>query len=192
MNKFKLLAMAAAVSAGLLGSAGSMAANQGPLGQTSQGDFDITYVKGQQVRIWGLKDFVFDNSSADGLTRSENICVFSNGNNSSNQYKLTVTSDNGDAGDSGEYFILSDGADAPTTVNYSFVFKDSNGASVWSTADDDSRDQVVEINAGLLVDQPNPNEDCVATNATIDITIPTAPTQTGVYTDGITLLVEPE
>lgn len=192
MKTFKTLALAAAVSAGLLSSAGVMAARQGELGATSDGDFDILYVKGQQVRIWGLKDFVFDNSSAGGLTQSENICVFSNGNNSSNQYKLTVTSDNGDAGDSDEYFKLSDGADVPTTVNYSFVFKDNSGTSVWDTTSKNSAERVIEINAGPLVDQPNPNEECVATNATIDITIPTAPTQTGVYTDGITLLVEPE
>ncbi len=192
MKKLKSLALATAVSAALFSSVGAFALpTQGTPGTTSEGEFEVAYIEGQYVRIWGLDNFIFDNTS-DGASQSRNICVFSNGTNSSNQYQLTVTSGNGDAGDADEYFKMSDGS---TDVNYDFVFKDNGNTDVWTTATNDSTATVSNIEAGLLADQPDPREDCsdgVNTNAAITITVPTAPTQAGFYTDTLTLLVEPQ
>ena len=192
MKKLKSLALATAVSAALFGSVSAFALpTQGTAGATSTGKFEVAYINGQYVRIWGLDNFIFDNT-ADGASQSRNICVFSNGTNSSNEYQLTVTSGNGDAGDADEYFKMSDGT---TDVNYGFVFKDKDDNDVWTTATNNSAEQIQNIDAGLLADQPDPREDCsdgVNTNAAITITVPTAPTQAGFYTDTLTLLVEPQ
>ncbi|MGI2026927.1 hypothetical protein [Endozoicomonas acroporae] len=190
MKKLKTLALTTAVSLGLLGSNAAMAETQGSLGATSEGNFDITYVKGTLVRIWGLEDFAFDNQ-ADGASLTKDVCVFSNGNSNSNQYKLTVTS--------GNVFKLIDGASNEADYTFDFGTKISGATTpaVWTNAagNESNGDQVGNITAGALADQPNPNLDnCTSAeaNAQISITIPTVPTTAGVYTDNVVLLVAPE
>ena len=97
MKTLKTLALATAVSTGLLGSVGAMAANDGTLDTTSQGDFDITFSKDDQARIWGLVDLnLTDSNGSDGTALEHNFCVFSNKSGTgSNQYDMQIDSANG-------------------------------------------------------------------------------------------------
>ena len=70
-------------------SMGAMAARDGTLGATSDGDFDIRLSIGGQVRVWGFSDLTF--ATADGNeTADQNICFYS----SSERVSLKVSSKN--------------------------------------------------------------------------------------------------
>lgn len=83
MKTLKTLVMATAVSAGLLGTSGAMAANQGKLSDLfSIGDFEIKYLVDSQVAIWGLRDLSFNKNNIrpeDGISAPQTIkaCVAS-------------------------------------------------------------------------------------------------------------------
>ena len=57
-------------------SMGAMAARDGTLGATSDGDFDIRLTIGGQVRIWGFSDLTFATANGNE-TASQDICVYS-------------------------------------------------------------------------------------------------------------------
>ena len=96
MKKFKTLALATAVSAGLLGSAGVMAAPvQGELGNYSEGKFDINLKIEPQVKISSLEDLDLKytgNSPAFGLAQ---FCVHSSDTGSKYKIKASTTYDDG-------------------------------------------------------------------------------------------------
>ena len=75
MKTLKTLALATAVSAGLLGSVGAMAATDGKLEANSQGQFDIKYIVPGKTAIWGLRDLPFS-AAAGGATETETIKAF--------------------------------------------------------------------------------------------------------------------
>ena len=83
MKTLKTLVMATAVSAGLLGTSGAMAANQRKLSDLfSIGDFEIKYLVDSQVAIWGLRDLSFNKNNIrpeDGISAPQTIkaCVAS-------------------------------------------------------------------------------------------------------------------
>ena len=57
-------------------SMGAMAARDGTLGATSDGDFDIRLSIGGQVRVWGFSDLTF--ATADGKeAATQDICFYS-------------------------------------------------------------------------------------------------------------------
>lgn len=191
MNKFKILALAAAVSAGLLGSAGVMAANQGDLDTTSKGDFYINYVKGENARIWGLENLAMDDTHLTGAEKTQEICIYSNKNNTSNAYELTLESANS--------FVLKDQSETPES-NIAYNIKvDGIGIGVGSldsTDNNGTTDTYTDnLNAGAISSQPNPGLECSASarNAKISVWFGSAPNvATGYFTDLITMTVAPQ
>lgn len=186
MNKFKLLAMAAAVSAGLLGSAGVMAAQDSELvtDGPASGWFDIFLFNNAQAKIWGLEDYIFDATSGDTLDKD--VCVYTN----TAEFRMTVESSNGD-------FTLLDAADAKG-ADYKVTIEDKEGTDpeVWGAGEYASgfsplTDFIVGANT------TDPNVDCGGSNATrnvnvkIDLTRALPLADPGAYSDRVTLTVAP-
>ena len=156
-------------------------------GTTSTGGFDITYTKGSNARIWGLADIALaDTNIAAGSAATQDICVYSNKDGTSNGYDLQIQSQNN--------FTLNDtlGAGA-TPLSYHIKVADNSGGSVDnSTASGNT--VTGGLNAGALTSQPDPTSpDCSSKqNAKISVWFDAAPSAaSGVYTDTITLTVTP-
>ena len=186
MNKFKLLAMAAAVSAGLLGSAGVMAAQDSELvtDGPASGWFDIFLFNNAEAKIWGLEDYIFDATSGDSLTKD--VCVYTN----TEEFRMTVESDNGD-------FTLLDAADAKG-ADYKVTIGDINGSAseVWGAGEYTSGfSPLTDFIVGATM--TNPNVDCGGSGATrnvnvqIDLTRASPLADPGAYSDRVTLTVAP-
>ena len=190
MKTFKTLALAAAISAGLLGAAGAMAEKQGTLGSTSDGDFDITLVHAAGVRIWGLQDFNFNTEAGTTLQqRAINICVFTNSSSSTTdgQYDIVATGSDPE---------LSSGAGQtlPYTVEYSDSKDASDGYDTLITTGTIAN-EVGELNAGNLFTQPDPANgdvcnDTIA-NANIRVTVDPSTAAYGTYTGTVYLAITP-
>lgn len=183
----KKLVLSAAVSAL---SAGAMAANQGDTGSTSTGDFDITYNKGAEVRIWGLQDVSFDGDvqdvSTEDLTDSFTFCTFSN---NTNEVVFDVASQNTNftlAGPGGEelpYYIELADQGAAVKDRWGSPTGQMSGAQSYSS---------------YITQQDNDGAGgalCAAGQQTTDLTI-TIPQQdfvpaNGAYTDNVTITVKP-
>ncbi len=174
MNKLvKGLILAGAMVAG--GSA--MAATQGTLGGTSQGDIDIDVTVGDQIQITALQDITGSHVPGNDFTGSSEACVYTN--NPTGNYDVTMTSSNPGAGN---VFQLSDGS---TTVEYTISYDDGNST------------------AAMLSGQVNTTFDNADTASTtcggtpqssIDITVPAANLDVvgaGTYSDVVTILVAP-
>lgn len=159
MRMMKRVALAVAVSAGLTATTGVMAANQGDLGATSSGDFDITFSNADQARIWGLEDLnLTDANASDGAAKTHDFCVFSNKSNTgSNQYEMEIESLN--------TFKLvnavTGAADPGTSLAYTVSIADpvGNDFDVNVSAQTDTGN----LYAGSLSNQPDPgNDDCAS------------------------------
>lgn len=191
MKTLRTMALATAVSAGLLGSVGAMAANQGSLGGTSNGDFDITIVNSSGVRIWGLQDFTFDTDGTSSLQQSDiNICIFTNDSTSTTdgQYDIIAT---------GSDLVLSNGGGSDT-LNYTVEYSDSKDATnAYQTliSAGTIATEVDELNAGNLFSQPDPTlgDVCNAadTNANVRVTIDPTGATSGTYTGTVYLAISP-
>ena len=200
MKTFKTLALAAAVSAGLLGSTGVMAARQGGLGATSDGDFEINFQKGSIARIWGFEDINLTDQTIDEANAvTDNICVFTNKAVNSNDFKLEIESANAfQLAGSGE---SSDGTDIPT-IDYDIKVAGISGEGT-GELDNSNVNHGTEktvnsgqspLNAGPILDQPRPLSDC-AGNENFEISVwaaNLANIQSGTYSDTVTLTVTPE
>ena len=188
MKKFKTLALAAAISAGLAAtSAHSAEQFDGILDPDESSAFFDIYLRFEEViRIWGLEDVEL--TGDEGLEGVEaykhSFCVFTNDASDVNTYKLTVASDND--------FELAgvDGA----TVEYKLKVLDVEGNSEESSSSANGEFNV-EFNAGPLRDQPNPSIDCEGAgeeNVDLEITLAAAADPaSGTYTDRVTMTVEP-
>ena len=190
MKKFKTLALAAAVSAGLLASTGVMAAQDSALVENgpASGWFDIFLFNNAKAKIWGLRDFNFDDESGD--TDNEDVCVYTN----TDEFRMTVESANATEGKpftlmsasdavGGTYKVtIEDKADTPNTETW--------GDGGHPSGFGDLTDFVV--GAGMT----EPNAVCGATNATknvnvkIDISRESSLTE-GAYSDRVYLTVAP-
>jgi len=106
LTKFAVAAMVAGM--GL--SAGSMAATQGTVGATSQGDLLIQVTVPALIRITGLADIDLGTYNGDGLDRTGTspACVR---RNSAGTYGIVATSANGS-------FVMNPAGAAATTVPY--------------------------------------------------------------------------
>lgn len=193
MKTLKTLALATAVSAGFLGSSGAIALTQGTLGPTSTGIFDITLIKGELARVWGLEDveLVNDNLDSDIDTYSANFCIFSNKGLQSNDFDLTISSA------SATPFNLVDISGAPGATNVPYTLKITDPKNTEVTAQNsDGASKTARLDAGSLLTQPLPGQTCTGQeNMSLEIALvdpETTNIQTGTYTDKITLLVEPK
>ena len=199
MKTMKTLGLAVAVSAGLLGSTGVMAARQGELGATSDGDFEINFQKGSIARIWGFEDInLTDQTISEANAVTDNICVFANKAVNSNNFKLEIESANAfQLAGSGEG---SDGVDIPA-IDY-----DIKIASLGTATGDLDNGEVTHgtqktidsgqnpLNAGPILDQPRPVNECAGSeNFEISVWAANlANIQSGTYSDTVTLTVTPE
>ena len=190
MKKFKTLALAAAVSAGLLSSAGVMAARQGELGATSDGDFEINYNVSPSVRIWGLEDMSFTGNLSSGDKDTFNFCTYSN---NTDEVLIEVESENTD-------FALNPTDAAGGLLPYTVTIVDKDVAA---TTDTWGKDNLATGTQGSfrypadktvgVVDGDNL---CIGTSyeqntLTVDILPVTGSIADGVYSDTVTLTVTP-
>ena len=160
------------------------------MGTTSTGSIDITYTKGNHARIWGLADVALaDTNLAAATAATQDICVYSNKDGTSNAYQLQIQSQNG--------FELRDtsGATGATPLAYRIKVADT-GTGTGSVDNGTASGNTVtgNLNAGALTSQPDPTSpDCTSKqNATISVWFDSAPSAaSGVYTDTITLTVTP-
>ena len=65
----KKLSMFVAAVATVASMGTAMAATDGKLGATSEGNFDIYYSRGAQIQVWGFKDVYF--THAEGVTKHD-------------------------------------------------------------------------------------------------------------------------
>ena len=186
MDKFKLLAMAAAISAGLLGSAGVMAAQDSELVEDgpASGWFDIFLFNNAEAKIWGLEDYIFDDASGDSIEKG--VCVYTN----TDEFRMTVESSNGD-------FTLLDAANGKG-ADYKVTIEDKGGTDpeVWGDGEYTSGfSPLTDFVVGATT--TDPDVDCGAANATrnvnvkIDITRTSSLADPGAYSDRVTLTVAP-
>ena len=77
MKKIKILALASSVSAGIFGASGVLAFEDGSLDSTSQGNFEIRYLKDPKVQISKLEDVVFPTNAIQNHSVSTEACLHS-------------------------------------------------------------------------------------------------------------------
>ena len=170
MKNFQLAVLASA----LIASGSLMAAQDGNLGGTSEGESIVTIIKQNAVQITNVADLDLGSHAtlAADLSANDDVCVF----NSTATYKITVSSANGG-------FKLMDGtAEIPYSVEWS-----ANGDAAAPIADGTAL-------ASMIGDRTSLN--CNGgTNANFSATVAAADFNAagpGTYTDTLTLLVEPE
>ena len=184
MRKFKTLVLAAAVSAGLLTSAGVMAAQDSELVDNgpASGWFDIFLFNNAEAKIWGLEDYIFDDTSS----LVKDVCVYTN----TEEFRMTVESSNGD-------FTLLDAADAKG-ADYTVIIEDKEGTApeVWGASQHPSGfSPLIDFKVGA--NTSDPDVDCGASNATRNVNVTINLTRTtpladpGAYSDRVTLTVAP-
>lgn len=167
--KLGLLAGALAVSST------AFSANDGTLGATSQGDFEIIVALQDLVQISRLDDLNFGTYAGTGaLNGAENFCVYRNGTGA---YQATLTGD----GTSNAFTIASGGNTMPYTVTYD----DGSGAVAATTG------TVITGQSGSST-----SIDCGSSdNTTVNISIAESVLQaspTGTYQGTLTILIGPE
>lgn len=156
----------------------SMAATQGLLGSTSQGNTLVTLTVGSLVQITDISDIpLTDNQDGTADGSASAICVYSN--TASNQYQITATTDAGTPG----VFNLSDTTTSLVQLTYNATWDDGAGSGT------------VALSSGTPA---SPFTGFATTNcggagtATLAISVPdttTVPADT--YDDLLVLLVEP-
>ncbi|WP_330924230.1 hypothetical protein [Candidatus Sororendozoicomonas aggregata] len=176
---------------------GAMAATQGTVGSTSEGEFDVTYNQGAEVRIWGLQDVSFDGDDEDvtagALTQSYDFCSFSN---NTNEVLYDVASANGD-------FTLALVGGESDPLPYRVALADLSSPD--TVLDTWGNDAASELDSGAQgysryetqqVTANDGNNVCAAANQTTRLTV-TVPQVTGpapsdgAYTDTVTITVRP-
>lgn len=179
MKTLKTLALATAVSAGLLGSFGVMAAQDGDLDTSSTGNFDINLNIPGNVAIWGMRDLPF---TGDG-TQTLNACVFSSTN--AVQFQVNTT-DNA--------FELKSGA--TKGADFTVTIKDGSNTTLWGASGLASGD--ISSNNFDVTGASEPNNTagviddvCTGANQTIDIdvAVSNATSADGAYTSNVELVV---
>ncbi len=164
-------------------SAGAIAADDGEVGDTSVGKFDVKLIVPGKVAIWGLRDLGF---TTDG-TQTIQACVASS--SASVQFLVNTTNN----------FELKDGSSKGADYTVTLAEKTGNGiqTETWGTGGLNNN-QPSPINfsvAGATV--PNGGTDgpintpCSGSDYTIDVgvTVSNASTTDGTYTDNVTLTV---
>ncbi len=164
--------------ASLMAAAGTAySATDGTLGATSTGSLDVRVEIADRVQISGLDDIDLGTYSGSGdLDGSDAFCVYRNGTGG---YEVTISSPQADDGAfrlrSGDEFIA-----------YSVTFNDE--AEITGGSAVNSGDKLAGTGSATSVTCGN------GSNASLGVSIAAVALQaapTGVYTDTITLLVEP-
>ena len=156
------------------------------MGTTSTGGFDITYTKGNHARIWGLADIALADTHLAAAPKTQDICVYSNKDGTSNGYQLQIQSQNS--------FTLNDTSGAGATPLSYHIKVEGMGSGTGSVDDSAASGDTAtgSLNAGALTSQPDPATGCANQNAKISVWFDTAPSAaSGVYSDTVTLTVTP-
>lgn len=169
----------ATVIASLLGSSLSLAATDGNLGATSQGDLDLDLSVLDSVEITSLDDIDFGSYGAGntgGINQGDAFCVYVNG---ADDYTITPTSSNGS-------FALA-GDNQADTIPYVVKLVGAATGAAAATA--------TNYNAASATFQGANTRDCgSANNASLDISIAESDIRaatTDTYADTLILLVNP-
>ena len=188
MKTFKTLTLAAAISAGLLGSAGVMAANDGSPGASSTGEFLIEFEVDGQIVIKGMDNITLpDGANDDGdLIGWDTVCVGTT--SSAGSYSVTAATDTGD-------FKLTNttggsGGTAPYTLYYADGINNPGSATL---------DNTNELTHGVaktgLTGLASDGLTCTAAmTSTVWVKLAKSdiPTVNGTYQDTVFLTVAPE
>ncbi|MBO9482122.1 hypothetical protein [Salinisphaera sp. G21_0] len=194
MKTLRTLVLATAVSAGLLGSAGVIAATQGTAGPTSKGTFDIKFEKGSVAKVWGFSDIPLNGTQiSESTAATDLICVFTNKAVLSNDYQLEIASLN-------KFQLVGAGSDGSTAIDYGIKVSGYGQGS--GSLDNSSITPGTDLNvisttnlkAGALLTQPKPNLDCANENAQIAVWVTSdiSSLAGGSYSDTVTLVVTPQ
>lgn len=191
MKKFKTLALAAAVSAGLLGAAGVMAATQGTVGETSNGDFTIFLNKDIKVAVWGFKDlyFISDGTAIPSGSETVALCVTNSEapdaqvrfmvESASDEFKLENASTSG-----GSYTVKIEDKDNSAT------FAQWGGDELTNGLFSETAFEAATAEPAAGATLCDTNSDNYTVNMTIDVT-PEPTVVAGVYSDVVTVTVTP-
>lgn len=176
--EMKKLVQGLVIAGAMVAGGSAIAATQGTLGGTSQGDIDIDVYVGDQIQITALQDISGSHVPATNYTGSSTACVYTN--NPTGNYDVTMTSANADLANN---FRLND---AGTFVIYNVTYNDGTGGPV--------------AMASGVVNTTFNNADTGSTNcggtpqSQIDILVPAANLDVvgaGTYSDTVTILVSP-
>ncbi len=191
MKKLRSLVLATAASAGLLGSVGTMAATDGKLDPLkSEGKFDINLNVPSNIGIWGLRDLPFTSSQGSSIQETINACVYSDTGRA--QFQLSTTN---------EDFQLKDGNQSDKVgAGYTVSVKDkSNNETLWGSGGLNNNqlspvNYIVGTGTKPQTDQSGNITQVCALNGgfqTIDVVvdISAVTTESGTYTDEVTLIV---
>ncbi|WP_257282855.1 hypothetical protein [Endozoicomonas sp. SESOKO1] len=179
MKTLRTLALATAVSAGLLGSTGVYSADDGDLGSTSTGNFDINLNIPGNVAIWGMRDLPF----TDDGTKILEACVFS----STDEVQFQVNTTNNE-------FELKSGA--IKGADFTVTITDGTDSTLWGSgglASGDTSSNNFDVSAASEPSNTAGVIDSVCTgdDQTIDINVAVSNvTDTeGAYTSNVELVV---
>ncbi|PJE80641.1 hypothetical protein CI610_00380 [invertebrate metagenome] len=179
-STFRKLALATAISSL---AAGAMAATQGGIGATSTGDFDITYVQGGEVRLWGLEDMSFTSLATDAdKTETVTVCTY---NNSTTQVNFRVNSDN-------EFALVGSNGEG-ATVPYTLSLADKGGPiqDFWGEGGLASDNQ----GSYQYLSQGTNTTGCSGAQQTTDLTVilsdASGDVSSGIYRDTVTVTIQP-
>lgn len=171
----KTLIAAAIAAAGLAASNSTLAATQGTVGATSEGDLDIFLVIPDLIRINQLADIDFGTYTGDGVDLSDtsDACVRTNG---AATYEVTATSNAGS-------FDLQP-ADAGTTTTIAYAVEWGGNALTYNAS-----------LAAQAADDTSLGGDCTGAADKISVSITGADmdaAQADSYSDTLVLTVSPE
>ncbi|WP_157674093.1 hypothetical protein [Endozoicomonas ascidiicola] len=179
MKMFKTLALGAAVSVGLLATSGAIAAtNDGDLGSTSTGTFDINLTVGNLYRVFGLTPFTFTAPNLAAQTKP--ICIYSN----AAKFNLDIDTTN--------TFELQNTAGTPGGTYVIDINEGNNGAGDLVKQWTASNHTALDVDT-LALDATNDEVlgTCSVGNFSVKVT-PTLETNIAAdsYTDQVTLIVK--
>lgn len=171
-------ALAVAVIAGVSGGAMAVVEN-GTLGSSSTGRFDVTMKVGGLTRVFGLKDFIFNAPDKPG---AQAICIYANTTN----FSIDATTTN-------DFALENSGTQGAKFTLELFPNADGSGdaSATWS-ADATAAQQVTSIDLATGDSEVGDSPTCTTgnfslkVNATLDNNV-----KAGNYTDRVTLTVSP-
>lgn len=163
---------------GVLGSGGAFAAEDGVVGATSTGKFDINFTRNGTIEIKNLSDITlpqFANAAGD-LIAWDNLCVDTS---TATEYSISAVN-------AANKFELVSGTNK---AEYTLHYADGIGDEITKLA------SAKELESGSLVTGFTAStDDCATDSSTIWVKLAKAdiPSVDGKYTDTVTLTVAPE
>lgn len=178
--KIRKIMLTAFIASSLYSIPSSIAANQGTLDPTSSGDFEVSVVIPDRVRITGMQDIAFGKYLIGDFNEDFPVCVYTN--TASAQYGVTASGD----GTSSALTLTN----ATDIINYHVYWNDVAGSTTGE----------IELLATVLNDNiENPNQEsstCVTggNSANLHVRILNADMRNisnGTYSGTLTITIDP-